>query len=120
MSGRHQDAQTLRNLPSGWPMLFAPVPGKSSRLRCVLCGRTGLWSTMEDYVTFDGRLVKARPHGWQLSCIRGHFARCEVCRRPFGNNTGLAGHQRCKLHHKCCLDHTTVPAWKNPFREAIA
>lgn len=117
LMGSRQDRETLRNLPADWAMLFAPVPGRSYKSRCLLCGRTGMpsWPT-RDMVAFDGRVMKARPHPWQLSCIRGHTARCEVCRRPFTNNTALAGHQRCKLHHSCCLEHTTVPVWKNPFR----
>lgn len=116
--GRRQDEQTMRNLPPNWFDLFRPVPeARSGKLRCLLCGRTGYPSyPLRDTTTFDGRVMKARPHGWQLACIRGHFARCEVCRRPFTNGTALKGHQTCKLHHDCCRDHTTVPEWKNPFR----
>lgn len=88
--------------PPQWRKLFAPVPGRSSKTRCLLCGRVG----------YDGVV---RPAGWQVSCVMGHRERCLTCHRPFVDGTALAGHQRCKLHHACCLQHTTVPAWANPF-----
>lgn len=118
MTGVHQRAEVMRNLPADWASLFGPIPGsRSGKVRCLLCGRTGYARyPLRDCVDFTGKTVIARPHPWQLSCIRGHFTRCEVCRRPFTNQTALSGHQNCKLHHACCRDHTTVPEWKNPFR----
>ena len=86
-------------------VLFAPVPN-GAKVRCLLCGATG-WPGTEE-----------RPNPWQRRCLAGHPHRCETCRRPFSSRQGLASHRRCKLHHDCCLSHTSVPAWKNPFRAA--
>ena len=83
--------------------LFAPVPGRSGKLRCLLCGTTGWQADPE------------RPAPWQRKCLQGHPYRCDTCRRPFASRIALASHRRCKLHHDCCSHHTTVPAWKNPF-----
>jgi len=118
MTGKHQRARLLRNLPANWNDLFAPVPGtRTGRIRCLLCGADGMPPlTPRDVIGFDGRLHKARPNPWQLSCIAGHTARCEACERPFRDATALSGHQRCKSGHDCCTEHTSVPAWKNPFR----
>ena len=109
----------LRNLPANWAALFGPIPdARTGKIRCLLCGATGYPPHRTvDQVSFDGRLLRARPQPWQLGHIRGHFTRCETCRRPFMNGTALKGHQTCKSHHACCRDHTTVPEWKNPFRD---
>ena len=103
MTGRHQRALIAANLPPGWSSLFAYAPGRTARMRCLLCGRTG-------YGGYQ------RPAPWQLGCIGGHRARCPICKRPFVHEGALSSHLTCKLHHACCLHHTTVPGWKNPFR----
>lgn len=94
------------NPPSGWRALFGPIPTEgrwpSSKVRCLLCGARG----------YSGMLY---PLPWQVPHIAGHPERCATCRRPFINGQAIAGHQRCKLHHDCCLDHTSVPEWANPF-----
>lgn len=112
VSGRRQLEAMRRNLPDRWAHLFAYVPGRSARVRCLLCGSTG-WGELNDRPGFDGR--KAMPAPWQIPHIAGHPVRCEVCSRPFVSRGALRGHQGCKLHHACCVDHTTVPAWKNSF-----
>ncbi len=107
--------KVMFNPPPGWGRLFAYVP-RSGKVRCLLCGRAGYGFAPRSEVTFDG--YRLTPAPWQARCLVGHYARCETCRRPFVNNTALAGHQNCKLHHACCLEHTTVPEWANPFRRA--
>lgn len=120
MTGQRQRDHIRRNLPPGWGLLFAYVPGRSSKIRCLLCGRTGhgYHGQWVDKPDFAGRRIMPAP--WQLACIGGHTVQCIVCRRPFIHGGAVAKHQNCKLHHACCLDHTTVPAWKNPFHLVAA
>ena len=104
--------------PPGWGALFAPVPGRSGKTRCLLCGATGHGPSgkADTTATFTGRPVLPAP--WQAVHLLGHPVQCGTCRRPFTGPGAVRTHQTCKVHHACCLDHTTVPAWKNPFGAA--
>lgn len=115
MTTRADLYRVMRNPPPNWGLLFAWVPGRSSKVRCLLCGRSGfgMCGRGADYVDFRGH--RSVPAPWQAKCLIGHPMRCGECRRPFVSGTALSGHQTCKLHHQCCRDHTTVPAWKNPW-----
>jgi hypothetical protein len=117
VTGRHQLEAMRRNLPERWAHLFAYVPGRSARIRCLLCGATGHGSVF-DGLDFAGRRYVPAP--WMIPHIVGHPVRCETCRRPFTERLALSGHQNCTLHHSCCLHHTSVPEWKNPFRSEVA
>lgn len=105
----------MRNPPKGWGLLVAPVPGRSARTRCLLCGATGLgpYGKGLDYIGPNG--WRRYPAPWQVPHIGGHNVQCVACRRPFTDAGAVASHRSCKLHHDCCRDHTTVPPWKNPF-----
>ena len=105
-----------RNPPAGWGRMFAYVPGRSAMVRCLLCGATG-HGPCGFPTRWDGS--EATPAPWQAIHLLGHPIQCAACRRPLINALALASHQTCKLHHACCHDHTTVPAWKNPFRMAV-
>ena len=121
MTARRRAHQRMRvNPPDGWGSIFAPVPGRSAQTRCLLCGRTGYGphGRITVGVGFDGK-YRVLPAPWQVDCLIGHTERCEACRRPLVNIQALRAHQRCKLHHACCLDHTTVPEWKSPFRSLV-
>lgn len=98
--------------PTNWGLLFAPVPGRSGKVRCLACGSTG-YGPCGVVRTWTGDVLKPAP--WQAVHLLGHPVQCMACRRPFTNGTALRSHQTCKSHHDCCGDHTTVPAWKNPF-----
>jgi hypothetical protein len=109
-------SQVRRNPPPDWGRLFAYVPGRSSKVRCLLCGRSG-HGTCGPTATFSGGVLTPAP--WQAVCLLGHAVQCEICRRPFIGPGALRAHQTCKLHHACCAHHTTVPEWKNPFAHAV-
>jgi len=118
---RSELAAIMRNPPPGWGLLFARVPGpRASKVRCLLCGRSGygLFGPSAGFADFRG--VPSRPAPWQAKCIGGHSVQCVRCRRPFVSGLAVASHQRCKSHHACCLDHTTVPLWANPFHRPEA
>jgi hypothetical protein len=110
-------AAIRRNPPPGWGVLFAPVPGgRSGKVRCLLCGATGNgWhgARATSVRGLGGRILA--PYPWQAVHLLGHPVQCATCRRPFTGPGAVRSHQTCKLHHSCCGDHTTVPAWKNPF-----
>lgn len=110
-------AAVRRNPPAGWGRLFAYVPGRSSKVRCMLCGATG-YGPHGDVRTFTGGTLTPEP--WQIPHILGHPVQCATCRRPFIGPGAVRSHQTCTLHHACCGDHTTVPTWKNPFAGATA
>lgn len=114
---RRELTAIILNPPAGWGRLFGPVPGRSAKTRCLLCGRSGYgpYGTQPDVRPDTPRWARVLPNPWQARCIAGHFARCEVCNRPFVSYGALRSHQTCKSHHACCSDHTTVPAWANPF-----
>lgn len=104
-----------RNPPPDWGNLFAYVPGRSSKVRCLLCGATG-YGPHGPVACFDGSVLPPVP--WQIPHILGHPVQCLTCRRPFISYGAVRSHQTCKLHHDCCGEHTTVPTWKNPFTGA--
>lgn len=109
MTTRRQRHAVLRNPPDGWHRLFAWVPGRSSKVRCLLCGATGYGGCSQ---------WGAPPSPWQAPHILGHPVQCLTCRRPFISFGAVRSHQTCTLHHDCCGEHTSVPEWKNPFAGA--
>lgn len=118
---RAEKRRIWRNPPAGWGLLFAPVPGRSGKTRCLICGSTGYgpYGKAADWVDFAGNKIN-HPAPWQLPHIGGHTVQCVTCRRPFVDSLSISSHRHCKLHHDCCRDHTTVPAWKNPFGKQVA
>lgn len=80
--------------PGGMPMnnRFEWVSDRSSKVRCVLCGRTG-------YGEIEPDLSRLPDAWWQRKCMKDHDLEC-ICGKRYVTNMQLAGHIRKTGHQK--------------------
>lgn len=64
---------------------FEWIGGRSGKVRCTVCGRTG-WGSLDPRPSRWDR-------SWQQTCLAGHPHRC-VCGRRFANLSAIATHVR--------------------------